>query len=123
MSSWPQIRDTSLLLIPASTPSAATRSSTLRVLTPSTHTSMTTACLAAPARRTATSSMLSPPVSIDPTTVSAFVPLFAPCWARCSRWSTSSASPIRSASTAAGNSPAFGTRFVSSKLTETRLNS
>jgi hypothetical protein len=32
----------------------------------------------APARSTAVSSMLSPPASIDPTTVSAFAPLFAP---------------------------------------------
>ena len=33
------------------------------------------------------------------------------------------ARPIRCASTAAGSSPAFGTRFVSVKLTETRLKS
>ncbi len=78
---------------------------------------------AAPARRTATSSMLSPPASIDPTTVSALVPLFAPCRARCSRPSISPPSPSRSARSAAGTSPAFGTRFVSSKFTDTRLNS
>ena len=33
---------------------------------------------AAPARSTAVSSMLSPPASIDPITVDAFAPLFAP---------------------------------------------
>ena len=69
------------------------------------------------------SSMLSPPASIDPITVNAFAPLFAPCRASWSRWSTSSPRPIRCASTAAGSSPAFGTRFVSVKLTETRLKS
>jgi uncharacterized membrane protein len=74
---------------------------------------------AAPARSTATSSMLSPPASIDPITVSAFPPLFAPCGARRSRSSTSRARSKRCASTAAGSSPAFGTRFVSSKLVET----
>jgi hypothetical protein len=37
---------------------------------------------AAPARSTATSSMLSPPVSIDPITDNAFAPLFPPCSAR-----------------------------------------
>ncbi|MFZ2016398.1 MAG: hypothetical protein WAV00_21475 [Nocardioides sp.] len=67
--------------------------------------------------------MLSPPASIDPITVNAFAPLFAPCWASPSRWSISSPSPIRCASTAAGSSPAFGTRFFSVKLTETRLKS
>jgi len=51
--------------------------------------------LAAPARSTATSSMLSPPASIDPITDSAFAPLFAPCWARLSRWSTSPARSSR----------------------------
>jgi hypothetical protein len=50
-SSSPQIRDTSLLLIPASIPSAATRSSTLRVLTPWTYASMTTAQSARSIRR------------------------------------------------------------------------
>ncbi len=79
--------------------------------------------LAAPARSTATSSMLSPPASIDPMTDSAFAPLFAPCVARCSRWSISPPKSIRCARTAAGSSPAFGTKFVSSKLTETRLSS
>jgi hypothetical protein len=77
----------------------------------------------APARRTATSSMLSPPVSIEPITVNAFVPLFAPCSARCSRESINPARSIRWASTAAGSSPASGTRLSSSKLTETRLKS
>ncbi len=38
-----------------------------------------------PDRSTATSLMLSPPVSIDPITDRAFAPLFAPCAARCSR--------------------------------------
>ena len=38
-----------------------------------------TALAAAPARSSAVSSMLSPPASIDPITVSAFAPLFAPC--------------------------------------------
>ena len=77
----------------------------------------------APARSTATSSMLSPPASIDPITVNAFVPLFAPCRARRSRSSTSPARSTRWASAAAGSNPAFGTRFDSSKLTETRLRS
>ena len=67
--------------------------------------------------------MLSPPASIDPITVNAFAPLFAPCCASCSRSSISSARPIRCASAAAGSSPAFGTRFVSVKLTDTRLKS
>jgi len=55
-SSSAQIRDTSLLLIPDSTPSAATRSSTLRVLTPSTHACITTACSATSIRRRGASS-------------------------------------------------------------------
>ena len=67
--------------------------------------------------------MLSPPASIDPTTVSAFAPLFAPSAASRSRWSTRSPSPTRCANAAAGTSPAFGTRFVSVKLTDTRLKS
>ena len=78
---------------------------------------------AAPARRTATSSMLSPPASIDPITVSAFAPLLLPCLARRSRLSTRPLTSMRWARTAAGSSPAFGTRFVSSKLTDTRLRS
>jgi hypothetical protein len=77
----------------------------------------------APARSTATSSRLSPPASIDPITVNAFVPLFAPCRANRSRASTSPARSTRWASAAAGNSPAFGIRFDSSKRTETRLRS
>ena len=64
--------------------------------------------------------MLSPPTSIDPITVSAFEPLFAPSPANRSRWSTRSPSPTRWANAAAGSSPAFGTRFFSVKLTETR---
>jgi hypothetical protein len=67
--------------------------------------------------------MLSPPASIDPITVNAFAPLLAPCSTSRSRLSTTSASPIRCASAAAGRSPAFGTRFFSVKLTETRLKS
>ena len=38
---------------------------------------------AAPARSTATSSMLCPPTNIDPITASAFAPLFAPCLPGC----------------------------------------
>ena len=79
--------------------------------------------LAAPARSTATSSMLSPPASIDPITVSALAPLFAPCRVSLSRESISPTRSIRWARTAAGSSPALGTRFVSSKLTDTRLSS
>lgn len=41
-----QIRDTSLLEMPDSTPSAAIKSSTLRVNTPCTNASITTACSA-----------------------------------------------------------------------------
>lgn len=67
--------------------------------------------------------MLSPPASIDPITVNAFAPLFAPYCARPSRRSTSSPRPIRCVSTAAGRIPAFGIRSVSVKLTETRLKS
>lgn len=44
VSSWPQIRDTSDLEMPDSTPNAATRSSTLRVETPSIQACMITAC-------------------------------------------------------------------------------
>ena len=62
----------------------------------------------APARSRAVSSMLSPPARIDPITVNAFEPLFAPCRAGRSRWSISSPSPIRCPSTAAGGSPASG---------------
>jgi len=64
--------------------------------------------------------MLSPLASIDPITVEAFAPLFAPWTASRSRWSTNSPRPIRCANAAAGRSPAFGTRFFSVKLTETR---
>ena len=64
--------------------------------------------------------MLSPPASIDPITVNAFVPLFAPCSPSVSRCSISAANPTRSASTAAGSSPACDTRFGSSNLTDTR---
>jgi hypothetical protein len=78
---------------------------------------------AAPARNRAVSSMLSPPASIDPITVNAFALLFAPSAASRSRRSTRSPSPIRCANTAAGSSPAFGTRFASLKLTDTRLKS
>ena len=67
--------------------------------------------------------MLSPPASIDPITVSAFAPLFAPARPTGAAESTSSPRPIRCANAAAGSSPAFGTRFVSLKLTETRLKS
>jgi len=77
----------------------------------------------APARSNAVSSMLSPPASIDPITLNAFVPLLAPCRARVRRPSTSLARLIRWISTAAGNSPAQGTRFASSKLTDTPLKS
>jgi len=67
--------------------------------------------------------MLSPPASIDPITVNAYDPLLAPCCASRSRSSISSLSPIRCANAAAGSSPAFGTRFASVKLTDTRLKS
>ena len=67
--------------------------------------------------------MLSPPANIDPITVNAFVPLFAPCFARCSRESTSSARPTRCANAPAGTRPALGTKFDLSKLTDTRANS
>jgi hypothetical protein len=77
----------------------------------------------APARSTATSSMLSPPASIDPITVNAFVPLLAPCLTSLSRWSTKPARSIRCARTAAGSSPAFGTRLLSSKVVVARLRS
>ncbi len=78
---------------------------------------------AAPARSTSVSSMLSPPASIVPITVRALHPLLAPCLARCNRSSISPARSTRWASIAAGSSPAFGIRFVSVKLTETRLKS
>ena len=78
---------------------------------------------AAPARSNAVSSMLSPPARIDPITVNALAPLLAPWTASRSRSSMTSARPIRCASAAAGSSPAFGTRFFSVKLTETRLKS
>jgi hypothetical protein len=68
----------------------------------------------APARSSATSSIESPPASIEPTTESAFVPLFAPCSASRTRASISSASPSFCANPAAGNSPAADTRFASS---------
>lgn len=77
----------------------------------------------APERSTATSSMLSAPASIEPITVNAFAPLLAPCRASFSRSSTRPARSIRCARTAAGSSPAFGTRLLSSKLTDTRLSS
>jgi hypothetical protein len=64
--------------------------------------------------------MLSPPASMEPITVSALIPLFAPWRCRVTRRSTSPASPTRCASNAAGNSPAHGTRFGSSNLTDTR---
>jgi uncharacterized membrane protein len=67
--------------------------------------------------------MLSPPTSIDPITDNALAPLFAPCFAKPRRESISPPRSIRCARAAAGNSPAFDTRFVSSKLTTTRLNS
>jgi len=76
--------------------------------------------LVAPEPSSATSSIESPPVSIDPTTDNAFVPLFAPCRARRTRCSTSPASPTFCANAAAGNSPATDTRFASSQLTDTR---
>ena len=69
---------------------------------------------AAPARNRATSSIESPPASIDPTTESALVPPFAPCLARRTRCSTNSATPSFCASTAVGNSPADDTRLASS---------
>ncbi|WP_396327653.1 CPCC family cysteine-rich protein [Jatrophihabitans lederbergiae] len=58
-----------------------------------------------------------------PATRCRFALLFAPCRVRRSRRSISSARSSRWASTAAGSSPAFGTKFVSSKLTDTRLSS
>jgi hypothetical protein len=79
--------------------------------------------LVAPDRRTATSSMLSPPASIDPITVNAFVPLLAPCLTSLSRQPTRPAKSIRCASTAAESSPAFGTRLLSSKVVGIRLRS
>jgi hypothetical protein len=79
--------------------------------------------LVAPARSSAVSSMLSPPATMEPITVSALVPLFAPWRRTVNRRSTSPASPTRCASTAAGNSPADGTRFGSSNLTDTRVRS
>src|SRR5690554_4603793 len=51
-----QMRDTSLLEMPASTPNAVTRSSTLRVDTPCTNASITTACNATSIRRQGASS-------------------------------------------------------------------
>jgi hypothetical protein len=74
----------------------------------------------APARSAAVSSMQSPPASIEPITVSALDPLLAPCSANSTRWSIAAVKPSRCANTAAGNSPADGTRFASSKLTDTR---
>jgi hypothetical protein len=79
--------------------------------------------LVAPARSSAVSSMLSPPASMEPITVSALVPPFAPWRCKVTRRSMSSASPTHCASTAAGNSPAHGTRFGSSNLTDTRARS
>jgi hypothetical protein len=75
----------------------------------------------APACSSAVSATESPPSSIDPTTVSAFVALFARCAASRIRRSITSASPIFCASTAAGNRPAPDTRFCSSQLTDTPL--
>ncbi len=77
----------------------------------------------APARSTAVSSMESPPTSIDPITVNALMPLFAPCRASCTRRSTRPARPICWASAMAGSNPACGTRFGSSKLTDARVRS
>jgi hypothetical protein len=74
----------------------------------------------AAARSTSVSSMQSAPVSIAPITLNALMPLFAPCRDNRSRSSTSSAKPIRCANTAAGSNPADGTRFASSKVTDTR---
>ena len=68
----------------------------------------------APARSSATSSIESPPASMDPTTESAFVPPFAPWAASRTRASTRSATPSFWASAAAGSSPATATRLGSS---------
>jgi hypothetical protein len=58
--------------------------------------------LVAPARSSSVSSMLSPPASMDPITVSALAPLFAPWRCKVNRRSTSPASLTRCANTAAG---------------------
>ncbi len=79
--------------------------------------------LLAPARNTATSSMLSPPASIDPITVNDLVPLLAPCLASFNRESISPARSIRCANTAAGSNPALGTRLHSSKVVVIPLRS
>jgi hypothetical protein len=68
----------------------------------------------APTSSSATSSIESPPASIDPITVSALVALFAPWRASRNRASISSASPSFWVNAAAGNSPAADTRFDSS---------
>jgi hypothetical protein len=80
-------------------------------------------CGNAPTRSNAVSSMLSPPASIAPITVIALMPLFAPCRPSVSRPSTTPATSRRWASAAAGNSPAHGTKFGSSKLTDTPARS
>jgi len=76
---------------------------------------------AAPARSTSTSSMLSPPASIDPITVDAFAPQFAAPGpgASLTRRCTSPATSRRCASSAGAISPALGTRLSSSKVTDT----
>ena len=51
------------------------------------------------------------------------LPLLAPCLASCSRSSNSPGRSIRCANIAAGSNPAFGTKFFSVKLTDTRLTS
>lgn len=76
---------------------------------------------AAPARSTSVSSMQSPPASAAPTTVNAFEPEFpAPCPDNVTWASTSSATPNFWASTPATASPPLGSKWFSSKLTDTR---
>jgi len=73
--------------------------------------------------RSAVSSIGCPPTRIDPITVNPFVPLFAQYRGNSTRRSTSPARPARWASSAAGNWPADGTRFGSSKVADTRRKS
>ena len=76
---------------------------------------------AAPARSTSTSSMLSPPASIAPSTVTAFAPQdpdLGPL-ASFTRASTRPAMPSRCTNNAGTTNPALGTKRSSSKVTDT----